>query len=177
VVKVKITSEKPQLFTLHLRKPSWAGSFSMIVDGGAVDLVAEDKKEAEPTATGYDPRRAGFVPVSLDGRGRHEIEIRMEMPVCVLRPHSRVRALRGKAAVSRGPTVYCLESIDNPGVDIFNCLVDRSSLKYTYRENLLGGTGTIHGNTRDGVPIQFIPYSLWGNRGPSGMTVWVKIIN
>jgi DUF1680 family protein len=38
----------------------------------------------------------------------------------------------------------------------------------------LGGIVVIHGRTTVGKPLKFIPYFLWGNRGPSQMTVWVK---
>lgn len=39
---------------------------------------------------------------------------------------------------------------------------------------LLDGIIRIQGRTTEGKPLTFIPYFLWGNRGPSQMTVWVN---
>lgn len=174
VITVKV--ERGQPITLWLRKPSWAGSYSVRVNGKSIDLVLPSAMGHEPTATGYDPRRAAFIPFSLEGGGRYRVELNLDMPVRILRPHPKVKALRGKAAVSRGPVVYCLESCDNAGVDIFDDAVDTGSLQYEYREDLLGSTGVINGRTTNGKPVRFIPYSLWGNRGASMMTVWVRMI-
>jgi DUF1680 family protein len=70
--------------------------------------------------------------------------------------------------------VYCLESVGNAEVDIFNAEVDASSLEAVSEPNLLGGIKKIIGRTKNGKPLVFIPYHLWGNRGESTMTVWVN---
>ena len=49
-------------------------------------------------------------------------------------------------ALSRGPLVYCLESVDNP-LDLFSVKVNRKSLKPVYDESLLGGIWKILGET------------------------------
>ena len=41
-------------------------------------------------------------------------------------------------ALSRGPLVYCLESVDN-SLDLLSVTVNRESLKPVYDESLLGG--------------------------------------
>ena len=86
----------------------------------------------------------------------------------------RVRGHKGKVALTRGPLVYCLESVDNPGVDLFSAKVEPASLKDVFDETLLGGVVKIEGKSKSGEPLTFIPYFLWGNRGPSAMTVWVN---
>jgi len=71
--------------------------------------------------------------------------------------------------------VYCLESVDNPDMDIFTAKVDTASLQPELLPDLLGGTIVLRGQTTDGKPLTFIPYQLWGNRGESQMTVWVNV--
>jgi DUF1680 family protein len=95
------------------------------------------------------------------------------MSIRLRRAHPRVKGHAGKVAITRGPLVYCLESIDQPDVDIFSAKLDPSSLREEYAPDLLGGCVVIHGNTTDGKPLKFIPYFLWANRGESQMTVWV----
>jgi DUF1680 family protein len=128
----------------------------------------------EPTACGYDPRKAVFVPLECAWSVGDRIEIDFEMPVQLLRAHPRVRGHQGRVTVTRGPLVYCLESTDNPGVDLFTATLDPASLTAVRDDALLGGIVKITGQSVDGQSLTFIPYFLWGNREPSQMTVWVK---
>ena len=96
------------------------------------------------------------------------------MPIQMRRTHPKVKGHAGKVALTRGPLVYCLESVDNPEVDIFTAQLDPSSLRDEFFPDLLGGTVAIHGRTTDGAPLKFIPYFLWANRGESQMTVWAN---
>ncbi len=102
------------------------------------------------------------------------VEVAFDMPIQVRRAPRRVRSCRGKVALARGPLVYCLESVDNPGVNIFSERLDESSLQEIYKPDLLGGIQVITAKSQSGTPMTFIPYHLWGNRGESQMTVWVK---
>jgi DUF1680 family protein len=46
----------------------------------------------------------------------------------------------GKVALMRGPIVYCLEAVDNPGVDFGRVFLPRDSdLRAEHRGALLGG--------------------------------------
>ena len=96
------------------------------------------------------------------------------MSIKLQHAHPKVKGHAGKAAITRGPLVYCLESLDNPDVDIFTARLDPSSLRDEFIPELLGGCAVIHGKTMDGKPLKFIPYFLWANRGESQMTVWVN---
>jgi hypothetical protein len=144
--------------TIHLRKPSW-----------------QESSSNESTAAGYDPRTAWYEPVtrvwSADGE---TLEHNFDMSIKLRRAHSKVQGHAGKVAVTRGPLVYCLESVDNPDVDIFTAQLDATSLRDEFVPDLLGGCVVIHGKTTHGKPLKFIPYFLWANRGESQMTVWVN---
>ena len=102
------------------------------------------------------------------------LEFDFEPSVQLRRAHNKVQGHAGKVAITRGPLVYCLESVDNPDVDIFTVQLDPASLHDEFAPDLLGGCVVIHGKTTDGKPLKFIPYFLWANRGESQMTVWVN---
>lgn len=93
------------------------------------------------------------------------------MSIKLRRAHPKVKGHAGKVTLTRGPLVYCLESIDNPDIDIFTAQLDPSSLNDEFFSDLLGGCVVLHGKTTDGKPLKFIPYFLWANRGESQMTV------
>lgn len=154
-VNIQVKSETQKEFTLHVRKPSWNMTSAR-----------------EPTASGYDPRLAAYETISVeDGK---TIELDLDMSIQIRRAHPKVKGHSGKAAVTRGPLVYCLESVDHPGIDIFSAQLDPASLYDEFVPDLFGGCVLIHGKTTDGRPLKFIPYFLWGNRGASQMTVWVN---
>ena len=153
-VKIHVKSETQKEFTLHVRKPSWTMNSSS-----------------------YDPRVANYESVSriwpADGE---TLEFNFDTAIKLLHVHPNVQGHAGKATVTRGPIVYCLENVDNPDVDIFTAQLDPTSLNDEFVSDLLGGCVVIHARTTDGRPLKFIPYFLWANRGESQMTVWVNAV-
>lgn len=167
--------DQPTDFAIRLRQPSWAERMYISVNGLAImDAGREGASEQQATSSGFDPRQAVVRTVDRFWEKGDIIEIHFELPVILRRAHSRVKNHAGKTALSRGPLVYCLEDIDNPGVDIFSARVDPESLSPGHDPDLLGGVVKIFGKSIRGEPLTFIPYFLWGNRGPSKMTVWVN---
>ena len=102
-----------------------------------------------------------------------------------------------QVAIQRGPVVYCLESPDLPsGVKISDVFIS-SDMKLIARHDrrLLGGVVVLEGRAlaraeenwngnlyRESKPdnlkpvsVKFIPYSVWQNRGPSEMSVWLPL--
>ena len=102
------------------------------------------------------------------------IELEFPVAITVRRPHRRVKSVRGRVALTRGPLVYCLESVDNPGLDIFEAQIDPSTLRAAFSPDHLGGVWLLQGETVQGEPFTAIPYFCWANRGESGMTVWAR---
>ena len=124
------------------------------------------------------------------------IEIRFEMPAHFVFANPNVRADAGKAAIVKGPLVYCMEEMDN-GENLSNLFLDiRQPLKEYFREDLLGGVTVIVAKGKrmkaqewkgdalyadepvgmEEKEITFVPYCNWGNRIPGEMAVWVKTI-
>ncbi len=177
--KIQILDVHPQnaeqhTINLQFRLPSWAAKPQLSLNGRELSLNSISPNALEPTASGYDPRGAAFLSIDSPIGSGDEIEIRFEMPIRILRAHPKVKGHAGKAAITRGPLVYCLENLDNPGVDIFNVQVDPSSLQAEITPDLLEGIVQINCRSVDGLPLTLIPYMLWGNRGKSQMTVWIR---
>jgi len=157
-VKIHVKPETQKEFTLHVRKPSWTTT-----------------SPKESTASGYDPHQADYESISRNWSAKGEtLEFNFDMSIQLRRAHPKVQGHADKVTVTRGPIVYCLESVDNLAVDIFTVQLDSSSLHDEFIPNLLSGCVVIHGKTVDGKPLKFIPYFLWANRGESQMTVWVN---
>lgn len=172
-VRLTVTLDHPAEFTLHLRIPSWAGKTTIRLNDQPVNLPSFNLQP--DTSSGYDPRNSSFLPIARTWQPGDIVELDFEMPILFRRADRRVRGHRGKVAVTRGPLVYCLESVDNPDVDIFSAELDLTCLPtVTYLPALLGGTQIIEMKSQEGQHLTFIPYQLWANRGPSKMTVWVK---
>jgi DUF1680 family protein len=158
-IKIQVKPEIQREFALHIRKPAW--------------IV---KPRLGTTASGYDPFQAEYESVLRDWSTDGEtLDFNFDMSIELRRAHPKVKGHAGKAAITRGPLVYCLESVDNPGVDIFTAQVDPATLRDEFVPDLLGGCVMIHAKTIDGKPLKFIPYFLWANRGASQMTVWVNV--
>ncbi|BBC31305.1 uncharacterized protein SGFS_025990 [Streptomyces graminofaciens] len=99
-VSVRIDrSPERRPWTLSLRVPAWAaGATAWLVDPDGVRRAV-----APGTA-------------AVTRRFRPGDEIRLELPVTPrwITPDPRIDAVRGTAAVQRGPLVYCAESVDLP---------------------------------------------------------------
>lgn len=176
-VRIHITpnTTQPAPFALQFRQPAWANEMQVALNGIAVDPAASP---ASPSAaapdSGVDPRRSAFRSIRRAWLPGDVLEIHFELPVDLRRAQPRVKRHEGKVAVTRGPLVYCLESADQPGMDLFTVHLDPTSLTPVFDSNLLGGIIKLLSKTREGAPLTFIPYFLWGNRGSSQMTVWVN---
>ncbi|MGE5376835.1 MAG: glycoside hydrolase family 127 protein [Bacteroidota bacterium] len=159
-VRIDIRPEKEKELTIHLRIPSW-------------DHAVPSGDRA--TASGYDPRDARYEMICRTwSPGSEPLEYNFDSSIQLRRAHPKVKGHAGRVAVTRGPLVYCLESVDNPGIDIFTARLDPASLYDEFIPDLLGGCVIIHAQTVTGQPLKFLPYFLWANRGEAQMTVWVN---
>jgi len=176
-VSIKVTAlekDRPAYINLLLRQPSWATGARVSVNGSALVIAGEIDLSTGSTASGFDPRQSVFQRISRAWQPGDQVQVNFEMPAVLRRAHPKVSGHRGKVAVTRGPLVYCLESLDHPDLDIFSARLDPATLIPISDESLLGGIVKILGKTTDGRQLTFIPYFLWANRGPSQMTVWVN---
>jgi DUF1680 family protein len=101
------------------------------------------------------------------------VELEFEVSIQVRATHPKVKATRGQVAITYGPLVYCLESVDNPSVDLSAIQLDPGTLRAEFSADHFGGVTLLRGRTVHGQSLTFIPYFLWANRGESKMTVYV----
>ncbi len=174
-VTLDIDPEAALEFTLFLRIPSWSDGLKLFLNGNPLPVLEPAPRVYPPTASGYDPRAAQYLPIRRIWQPGDQLEINIEMSIQLQYPHPKVKSCRGKTAVSRGPLVYCLEQVDNPDVDLFSIILDPNSLSAVFDENLLGGITLLKGKSTTGDLLTFIPYAWWANRNPGPMTVYVGI--
>ncbi|NTW45329.1 MAG: glycoside hydrolase family 127 protein, partial [Anaerolineaceae bacterium] len=174
-VKIHVSPESAYYFELIMRVPSWCGKPTAHLNGIKYPLIVPAAQNLPPTASGYDPRYAQNVALHREWSPGDILELDFSMPIEIQKPHPKVRSCAGRYAITRGPIVYCLEGKDNPGIDIFNCVVDPHSLIAEFDSALLGGITKITGKTKTGQALVFIPYAWWANRDPGPMTVYVKM--
>jgi len=174
-VRIILSPASPAGFTLHLRIPSWAEGYSLRVNGQVLDPVPQPGgNEPEQPASGYAPQRAYYVPISRTWSPGDVVEMELAMPIVARRAHPKVKSAQGRVALTRGPLVYCLESVDNPSLNLFEAKIGLANLATEHRPALLGGVWILHGETVRGQAFTAIPYYSWANRGQSQMAVWLR---
>jgi DUF1680 family protein len=174
-VRLAVSLRSPAPFTLHLRIPSWAGDCRLAINGQVHEPapLPAAAVPAEQPASGYAPQRASYLPVSRTWAPGDVLEIEFPMAITVRQAHPRVKSVRGRVALTRGPLVYCLESVDNPGLDPLAARLDLSTVRGEWNQDLFEGIWVLLGETVEGKAVTAIPYAYWANRGLSQMAVWL----
>ena len=106
----------------------------------------------------------------------------------------QVRADAGKAAIMRGPLVYCLEECDNgsnlpwifPDTDVplgeecselfGGCVVIKGKGKRGVESSWKGGLYGLRKPELEDVEFTAVPYPYWNNRGEGEMIVWMRAL-
>jgi uncharacterized protein len=113
----------------------------------------------------------GFARLHRVWRKGDVIVLDLPMPIRRVLAHDRVAEDRGRAAIQRGPIVYCLEAVDNSsaGEHIGDIRLPLDApLAHTFKANVLGGVEVITGGH-----LVAVPYYAWNNRGKGEMAVWI----
>ena len=90
------------------------------------------------------------------------------MPVGKVIADERIADDRDKAALQRGPIVYCVEERD-ADLPLDRIALGNNGLTASREPDLLGGVVTLRGKG-----FRAIPYYAWANRGPGPMKVWLR---
>jgi len=170
----------PVRLALALRVPNWfqKGAPALKVNGEACSYRLE----------------RGYAIVEREWADGDRVEWLLPMETTLVGARPEIRANAGKAAIQRGPLVYCVEEADNGAPLAALSLAEEPALSERFEPGLLGGCVVIEGNGRVPAgadwpddapyrpldratrPIRFraIPYFLWGNREPGEMSVWIR---
>ncbi len=159
--KVKITVAPKNSFTLSLRIPKWCTNYTFshsceLKEGYAYFEIC---KETEISA---------------------EFEVKPKIIKC----SNRVRANTGKAAVIKGPFVYCVEEADNGKNLQLLKICKEPDFKIEGDAMIANGfrekeSSVLYEEWKEPeyerVKIKFVPYYKWGNRGENEMSVYISI--
>ncbi len=178
-VRIRMVACGEKEFSLRLRIPGWTA-------GATVRVNRRPAENAAPED--YFEIRRAWAPGDV-------VDLDLPMPVRLMEANPLVEETLNQLAVQRGPVVYCLESTDLPaGVRVSEVRIPADlQLAARYDGRLLGGIVVLEGQAvaESGaswqgklyrevqpaalkpVPVKLIPYSVWQNRGPSEMSVWL----
>ncbi len=187
-VRLTIQDAPAQPLTLHLRVPAWAA--------GASYRIEREGNAGRPVAAAA----GAYVRPRRVWRPGTVVHVTLPMPARLIGSHPRVQANTGRAALARGPLIYCLESLDHPGVDVDRlALLPTERLRPVPAPDLPGGLTALTGTAAvleqrrasndlyapldarppraaGDAPLTAIPYFAWANRGASAMRVWLPYL-
>jgi hypothetical protein len=180
-VRLTVTPERAADFTLSLRIPGWAlgrpvpSDLYRITDTTTPPVGLKVNGQAADTT----PRDDGYVHLQRNWQAGDVVELDLPMPIRRVLAHEKIKDDQGKVTLMRGPLVYCLEAIDQPGVDLSRLsLPQESALRATHRADLLGGVTVLEGKAstddQKPVPLTAVPYYAWQNRQKGAMTIWIQ---
>jgi uncharacterized protein len=187
-VEISVSPAKAAEFTVFVRIPGWSKGTQVSVNGKAVSGVTSGE----------------YLALKRRWAAGDVVRVKFGMEPQVLEADRRVVDDYGRAAVQRGPLVYCLEELDQPeGTALFNVALDlrqSSPVQFheEYKSDLLGGivelkhVGAAYEKPRSSaglyrafgsttsekraVELRFIPYYAWANRAATPMQVWTPVL-
>ncbi len=170
-VKITIDNGSEKKLAIKLRIPSWTRK-ALILVNGKEESIPEFCELDESTASGYSPYNSYYLPLELDS-GKSEIEMNLPMETLLRKSDKRVKGNRGKIALTRGPLVYCFESIDNLTSDIPDSRINSNMVIKKLSSDSEDKVVILGIEDPSGEALKAIPYFSWGNRGKTAMQVWI----
>ena len=173
-IQLNIHFSNPQEKTIYLRIPSWTSDFELEINGESQPLIKDDS-EPITTGSGFSPNNSYFYPIKQEWLKSNQINLKFNLQINTHKAHPKVKSNSGKIAFSRGPLVYCFESIDNIGVPIPNAILKSDEgITYDFDESLFGGIVKLIMQDNQNQQLVAIPYFNWANRNESKMQIWIK---
>ena len=171
-----------QLFTLHLRIPTWAGN--QFVPGALYRY-----KDAQPSGwtikvNGSEVKanlNKGFASIQRTWKKGDKVELHLPMPVRYSTAIEQVEANRGRISITRGPLIYCAEGTDNSDMlpNVFIPDIKAKTHIKSFSDGILSGIPNIVIPAREKLEqgaketqLTLLPYFAWNNRGDGSMMVW-----
>jgi DUF1680 family protein len=175
-IAINVDPETPVTFDLKLRIPGWCRDAKLAVNGEAVEVKPAN----------------GYVTINREWQAGDTIALTLPMPAERLYAHPGVIMDAGRVALRRGPLVYCIEEVDNPGGRVQRLKIRRDAeLMASTRSDLFGGVVTLSAPAtaidesdwsslyrtappkEEDATLTAVPYYLWANRGQGSMLVWI----
>jgi DUF1680 family protein len=192
-VRITVNECGAEPFALKLRVPGWAKGAR--VRSSRREEAPSNSKNDQSLLTSAAPGQDEYIELLRRWQAGDSIELDLPMTARVMEANPLVEETLNQIAVQRGPVVYCLESADLPaGTRITDVAIPTDiDLVARFDRRLLGGAVVLEGlaqvrtsrswggelyrevqsETTKPAKVAFIPYSLWANRGPGEMSVWL----
>jgi DUF1680 family protein len=174
LVRIRVKTGAP--LSVNIRIPGFAGDFTAGLNGG-------------PAA---GEKRNGYFRITKTWND-DEVMVSFSIKPRLVYANPAVHQNCGKAAIARGPEVYCFEETDN-GKNLAALSLDTSTpLAECWNEEITGGFMMIRADGRrlvapaqpesfsekfiprtEKVELKAVPYGIWGNRSPGEMLVWIR---
>ena len=178
-IRIEVSPDVPAEFAVKLRIPGWVHEAAASVEGHPIDVEA-------CTSNGY-------LSISRLWNAGDTITLELPMPPERIYAHPKVRQDIGRVALKRGPLVYCVEHVDNPGGRVQQLKLPRDAwIETEERGDLFDGVVTLTAPAkrvedqgwgdslyRNAPPVVSdcrliaLPYYLWNNRAKGSMQVWL----
>lgn len=179
-IKITVTQTGNQPYGMFFRIPGWANGAKISINGKAATVK---------TTPGT------YAAINRIWKAGDVVTLVLPMEAQLIESNPLVEENRNQVAVKRGPVVYCLESKDFQGKNIFNAVIPSSivlkavptTIDGTQVMSLQGEarviektnwTNTLYhpiSKNKEVTPIKLVPYFAWGNRGHSEMSVWLPL--
>jgi DUF1680 family protein len=170
-VKLTVTPEQPAKdLSLKIRVPGWAQGHP--VPGDLYTYADKETSLLSFTLNGQPinpPIEKGYATITRNWNPNDTVTFSMTMPIHRVLANSKVEADQGRAAIERGPLVYCAEAVDNYG-KARGIVLPLDSKLIAEQSDLLGGITIIKSQA---APFVAVPYNVWANRTPGEMTIWI----
>jgi len=162
-VELEVVASNAEAWALSLRVPAWCTDASLRLGGTEIGRRTDDGRSIVERRVWQPGDR---------------LTLTLEMPPRVTVPDARVDAIRGTAALERGPIVYAIETADMPaGVELEAVRMAANARPNDVPRPDIGAgvVGLTVPALADQSPIELnaIPYHAWGNRSVEGMRVWI----
>lgn len=169
-VVIKVTTPNPVRFTMKVRIPGWTRG--EVTPGSLYSYLDASQETSRVYINGKpatEPAQQGYVSITREWVAGDVVTLTLPMKVRRVVTNQIVTDNQGKVALEYGPLVYCLEGVDNPGINSVS-IADNESLTVEFDSARLNGVTTIRGSS---TPWVAIPYYAWANRGVTPMKVWL----
>jgi hypothetical protein len=186
-IKFTINPQKKQKFRLKLRIPTWAQG-EQFVPGNLYHYINKGKKNNYAVkVNGKNVKteiKNGFAEIDREWEPEDRVELVIRMNLQFTKANEKVEADRDRIAITRGPIIYCAESIDEnvpvqqffmkdvpEGNDAAISKIESGILKNIVSLNIPFLKVNDDGSIKKSVQ-NLIPYYAWNNRGNHSMEVW-----
>lgn len=164
-------------YSIYLRIPGWCKEWKIKVNGREMRYIPYN----------------GYVKIERMWKEGDRVQIVFTLIPRLVYANPSVTADTGRAAIMKGPLVYCLEEADNGPelnaivIDQFNkfeiCQEDslpsgnRIIKFHAYKEDIEAWGSELYAERErkyNQIQVKAIPYHDWGNRGLGEMLVWIR---